>query len=393
MEKTDVVIIGAGAAGLMCAAAASRRRRKVVVLDHSGRPGNKILVSGGGRCNFTNYHVDAGCYLSGNPHFCKSALSRFSQWDFLERVKTYEIPFHEREHGQLFCDGSAREILDMLLTECRIGDVSIRLKAVIHSIEKLGGRHYAVRSGRGDFHCESLVIATGGLSVPSLGASPFGYKIAEQFGLKVRPIRPALVPLTLNPADKERFSALSGIAVDANVRFRDQSFRGNLLFTHRGLSGPAVLQISSYWEPGGVVAIDLLPGMDLGETLEKWKEVRPKIYFRTALSERLPKRLVDAVSGERFSEVMLRRLDRRMMEEAAMLFHKWRIKPGGTEGYRTAEVTAGGVDCDGISSKTMEARDVEGLFFVGEVLDVTGRLGGYNLQWAWSSGWCAGQYA
>lgn len=392
MQKTDVIIIGASAAGLMCAIEAGKRGRKVIILDHSNKAGKKILMSGGGRCNFTNYSVDAENYISHNPHFCKSALSRYTQWDFIELVKNHHIEFHERSHGQLFCNNSAKDILSMLMSECERVGVVIHLNTRIEAINKKSEHHFIIASSLDDFHCQSLVIATGGLSIPSMGASPFGYKVAEQFDIKVWPTSAGLVPFTLQPEDKKRFSALSGIAVDSIVNNGKQSFRENILFTHRGLSGPAILQISSYWQPGQEINIDLLPDIALFDYLKTAKEQGIKLHLKTVLSKYLPKRLVFTLINDVLAEKNLFTIADHELEEVESQFKHWTIKPNGTEGYRTAEVTLGGVDCNALSSKTMESNKVAGLYFIGEVVDVTGWLGGYNFQWAWSSAWCAGQY-
>ena len=388
--ETDVLVIGAGASGLMCAAEAGKRGRRVKVLEHANKPGKKILMSGGGRCNFTNYSVSSDNYLSNNPHFCKSALSRYSQWDFLALVAHYAIPYHEREHGQLFCDRSAKDILTMLLTECAEAQVNIRLNTVIENIEKKLG-FFAVKTSQGEFRSEALVVATGGLSIPKMGASPLGYKIAAQFDIPVIPTRAGLVPLTLHADDKEHFAPLSGIAVPCVIGVAEREFRENLLFTHRGLSGPAVLQISSYWRPGEVITVNLMPDTDLVTELKALRQQQYKKTVKSVLESYLPKRLLTSVLMESELNQSLQDSSDRQFEAIAGQLQYWQIKPNGTEGYRTAEVTVGGVDCDAISSKTMESRQVPGLYFVGEVLDVTGWLGGYNFQWAWSSGWCAGQ--
>ena len=387
----DVIIIGAGASGLMCAIEAGKRQRQVLVLDHADKPGSKILMAGGGRCNFSNYSVGADNYLSANPHFCKSALSRFTQWDFLELVQRYQIPFHERSHGQLFCDDSSKAILEMLLNECRLAGVTIQIGAKIKQVERLAAREFHLSSNRGDLHCQSLVVATGGLSIPNAGATPFGYRLAEQFGIPVLNTSAGLVPLTLQPDEKERLALLSGIAVRSQVSSGEQSFSENLLFTHRGLSGPVILQISNYWQPGETLAIDLLPGTDLYQLLELAREQGTQKQLKTVLAELLPKRLLATFIAGQLLEQPVRNLTEPQLKTVVDALKKWSLKPNGTEGYRTAEVTRGGVDCHAISSKTMEAREVAGLYFTGEVLDVTGWLGGYNLQWAWSSGWCAGQ--
>ena len=392
MSNTDVIVIGAGAAGLMCAAQAGRRGRSVRVLDQAPKAGRKILMSGGGRCNFTNYDVGPEHYLCHNPHFCKSALSRFSQWDFLALVERYQIPFEERDHGQLFCLNSARDILDMLLEENRKAGTRIDLKTEIQAVEKLESGRFRIKTSRGEFSSQSLVIATGGLSIPTMGASPFGYRIARQFGIAVQPTQPGLVPFTFQNEDKARLAPLAGIAVDSRVSNPRAHFRENLLFTHRGLSGPAILQISSYWQAGESVEIDLLPELDLETALKEAQAQHPQQRIKTCLGQHLPKRLVTTLLDADVADQSLANASHRQLAKVARRFKQWQFKPNGTEGYRTAEVTTGGVDCDAISSKTMEARAVTGLYFIGEVLDVTGWLGGYNLQWAWSSGWCAGQY-
>jgi len=389
-EKKDVIIIGAGASGLMCAMEAGKRKRRVLVMDHAKNPGQKLLLSGGGRCNFTNYQIPAGNYISHNPHFCKSALSQYTQMDFLALLKKHQVAFSQREHGQLFCTGSSREILNLLLSESRDAGVLFKMSTKIEKIEQDKDHGFTVYTDQGNFSCYSLVVATGGLSIPATGASPLGYKIAKQFHIKLWPPHAGLVPFTLQPVDKEKLSALSGISVDAIVSNREQRFRGNILFTHRGLSGPAVLQISSYWQPGDEITINLLPDMDLADEL-KAKKQHPQQKLKTVLAEYLPKRLVTALIMSDLAERPLQTISHSRLREISSRLQQWRIKPSGTEGYRTAEITVGGVDCDAVSSKTMEARKVAGLYFIGEVLDVTGWRGGYNLQWAWSSGWCAGQ--
>jgi len=389
----DVIIIGAGAAGLMCAIEAGKRGRSVLVLDQANKAGRKILMSGGGRCNFTNYEVSADNFLCHNPHFCKSALSRFSQWDFLALVHEHQIPFHEREHGQLFCDDSAKDILNMLLAENKKANTRLQLKTEIHKIRKLDDGKFSLKTSQGDLLCDSLVIATGGLSIPSMGSSPFGYQLAEQFGIKVWPTQAGLVPFTLQPEDKEKYSALTGIAINSTVTYQDTQFRENILFTHRGLSGPAILQISSYWQTGDAVTINLLPDLDLEDELKQAEHHQPQQQIKTCLAKHLPKRVVSTFVPEALQDKTLASASHRDFQDVADSVQRWQIKPNGTEGYRTAEVTTGGIDCDAISSKTLEAKDVAGLYFIGEVLDVTGWLGGYNFQWAWASGWCAGQYA
>ena len=392
MSNQDVVIIGAGASGLMCAIEAAKRGRKVLVIEHAKRAGMKILMSGGGRCNFTNYTISPENYISQNAHFCKSALKRYTQWDFLAMVEKYQIPYHERLHGQLFCDDSAKDILDMLLAECQLYAAEIVLNCSVEHLQVDENGCFMLQTSRGQIHCRSLVIASGGLSIPKIGASPFGYKIAEQFGIKVQPTRAGLAPLTLHLTDKERFSALTGIAVPCEVQSPHRSFKENLLFTHRGLSGPVILQISSYWQPGEALTINLLPEIGLVEELKQKRQQGSQAKLQTVLGELLPKRLVQTLVDEASLELTLANCADKQLQHIASALQAWQIKPNGSEGYRTAEVTLGGVDCDAISSKTMESKQVPGLFFVGEVLDVSGWLGGYNFQWAWSSGWCAGQF-
>jgi predicted Rossmann fold flavoprotein len=388
---TDVLIIGASAAGLMCAIEAGKRGRKVTVLDHANKPGKKILMSGGGRCNFTNTDISAANYISHNPHFCKSALSRYTQWDFIALVNTYRIAYHERDLGKLFCDISAKDILNMLLAECEKVNVDIRLNCNIETTEKTNDGGFCLGTSLGEFQGSSLVIACGGLSIPKMCASPLGYKIAEAFGHHIWPTTAGLVPFTLQPQDKSILSELSGIAVHCTVSNARIQFSENILFTHRGLSGPAILQISSYWQPGEAININLLPEIDIAEQLKARQSAQPNIQLKTVLGEHLPKRLVAALLDEDSANTPLQALSHARFKEIAQQFQHWQIKPNGTEGYRTAEVTLGGVDCNELSSKTMESGKVAGLYFIGEVVDVTGWLGGYNFQWAWSSGWCAGQ--
>ncbi len=392
MKQVDVLILGAGASGLLCAIEAGKRGRRVLVVEHGVAPGRKLLVTGGGRCNFTNRQIDASHYLSHNPHFCKSALSRFTQQDFLELVERHGIRYHERDHGQMFCDTSAREILDMLLDEARQAGVAIQTQTSVGAITRLEDGGFKVAGSRGDLICQALVVATGGLSLPKLGASPLGYRIAEQFGIKVWPPAAGLVPFTLQPDDKARLAPLAGIAVECVVSTGHHSFRENLLFTHRGFSGPAILQLSSYWQPGAALVIDFLPDLDLVAALNTSRQQRPQRQLKSLLAELLPKRLVTTLVPVPLLERPLQTFSRQEIQELADMLRCWTLTPNGTEGYRTAEVTLGGVDCAAISSKTMESQQVPGLYFIGEVLDVSGWLGGYNLQWAWSSAWCAGQY-
>lgn len=386
-----MIVIGAGAAGLFCAAQAAKRGRSVAVLDHAKRIGGKILMSGGGRCNFTNMYATHENFLSSNKHFCKSALSRYTQWDFIGLVAEYGIAYHEKTLGQLFCDDSAKDILNMLFAECEKAGASVTSQCEILSIEKTEAG-FALETSQGQYQCESLVIATGGLSMPKLGASPFGYKVAEQFGLKVLPTRAGLVPFTLHEQDKVVLAELSGISLDARASCNDTSFNESILFTHRGLSGPAVLQISSFWQPGEAVEFDLFPHGDLHSELIKQQQQQPDILLSTALAAQYAKRYVQTVLPYLgLDNKPLKQYQGKQLQQVAEAFHQWQLKPNGTEGYRTAEVTLGGVDTDELSSKTMEAKKVKGLYFVGEVMDVTGWLGGYNFQWAWSSGWVAGQ--
>ncbi len=392
MQKADVVVIGAGASGLMCAIEAGKRGRSVLVLDHANKAGKKILMSGGGRCNFTNYSIEAENYISQNPHFCKSALSRYTQWDFLALIGQYNIPFHERSHGQLFCNDSAKDILNMLLAECIKANAAIRLNCSVQNIEKLADNGFLLNTDKDSIQCQSIVVATGGLSIPKMGATAFGYQLAEQFNINVLPVSAGLVPFTLQPGDKEQYSPLSGIAVPCVVSNQRQNFKENVLFTHRGLSGPAILQISSYWNAGEKIIVNFLPELNVSQILLEKRKNKVKMQLKTILAEYLPKRLIDVLIGQKILVCSLQDISNKQIEQVVQKTQSWTIKPNGTEGYRTAEVTLGGVDCSEISSKTMQSQTVAGLYFIGEVLDVTGWLGGYNFQWAWSSGWCAGQY-
>lgn len=392
MKNTDVIIIGASASGLMCAIEAAKRGRHVLVLDHANKAGKKILMSGGGRCNFTNYDIRSENYISHNHHFVKSALSRFTQWDFIAMVEAYKIPYHEREHGQLFCDNSSKDILNLLLSECEKAKVAIQLSTNIINIEQTAEHHFNIKTDKRCYDCASLVIASGGLSIPKMGATPFGYKLAEQFNIKVWPTSAGLVPFTLHTQDKDALSDLSGIAINSIVNTKNQSFRENILFTHRGLSGPAILQISSYWSAGEAIKINLLPDLNLLDELTLANEKQPKIKLKTILHKLLPKRLVNIFLAPELLDKTLQEISQKEFQQVADTFQSWSIKPNGTEGYRTAEVTIGGIDCDALSSKTFESKTVAGLYFIGEVMDISGWLGGYNFQWSWSSGWCAGQY-
>lgn len=392
MEQFDVIIIGAGAAGLFCAAQAGQRGRRVLLLDNGKKPGRKILMSGGGRCNFTNLYTEPAAYLSHNPHFCKSALARYTQWDFIDLVNRHGIAWHEKTLGQLFCDDSAQQIVDLLLAECDKGNVTLRLRSEVLSVAR-DESGYTLQLNGSTVQAEKLVIASGGLSMPGLGATPFGYKIAEQFGLSVFPTRAALVPFTLHKPLLEQLQTLSGVALETTIDAQDGTrFKEAMLFTHRGLSGPAVLQISSYWLPGEFVTIDLAPATPLEAFLTAQREAHPNLSLKNSLAKILPKRLVEVLQALKVvPDITLKQLNSKQQTELAQTLHAWRIQPNGTEGYRTAEVTLGGVDTTQLSSKTMEARAVPGLYFIGEVADVTGWLGGYNFQWAWSSAWACAQ--
>lgn len=392
MERFDAIIIGAGAAGMFCSALAGQAGRRVLLIDNGKKPGRKILMSGGGRCNFTNLYVGPGAYLSQNPHFCKSALARFTQWDFIDLVNKHGIAWHEKTLGQLFCDDSAQQIVDMLVDECEKGNVAFRLRSEVLSVAK-DDTGFTLELNGMTVGCEKLVIATGGLSIPGLGASPFGYKIAEQFGLNVLPTRAGLVPFTLHKPLLEELQVLAGVAVPSVITAENGTvFRENLLFTHRGLSGPAVLQISSYWQPGEFVSINLLPDVDLETFLNEQRNAHPNQSLKNTLAVHLPKRLVERLQQlGQIPDVSLKQLNVRDQQTLISTLTDWRVQPNGTEGYRTAEVTLGGVDTNELSSRTMEARKVPGLYFIGEVMDVTGWLGGYNFQWAWSSAWACAQ--
>ena len=388
MEAFDVIVLGAGAAGLMCAISAGQRGRRVLLLDHAANPGAKILISGGGRCNFTNREIAPDRFLSANPDFCKSALNRYTQWDFIRLVERYRIAYHEKTLGQLFCDGSAREILKMLLTECAAAKVDLRLGHQIAEVSRAD--RFRVESNHGSFAAPVVVLATGGLSIPKLGATGFAYDLARRFALSVIEPRPGLVPLTVQGDTLNLCRTLSGVSVDTTVTTGRQRFRGNLLFTHRGLSGPGILQISSYWREGTFVSIDLAPELDPEDYLKHRKRTRPKAELKTVLAEILPARLAHAIVQSGEAGIIATLPDRKIAAIADRL-KNWQLQPSGSEGWAKAEVTVGGIDTAGLSSKTMEARDVPGLFVIGEAVDVTGWLGGYNFQWAWSSGWCAGQ--
>ncbi len=390
---TDVVIIGAGAAGLMCALTAGARGRRVLVLEHTDKIAEKIRISGGGRCNFTNLHCAPDRYVSNNPHFCRSALKRYTQYDFIDLVARHKIPYHEKTLGQLFCDDSARDIIDMLVRECDRGGVDIQISTTVQAIDRDDAGRFIVTTSRGVVDCASLVVACGGLSIPKIGATPFGYEIAKQFGLNIIPTRAGLVPLTFDPAVLDMTKDLSGVSVDP-VRIQSQSgmvFDEAMLFTHRGISGPAVLQISSYWNPGEDISINMHPHGDVLVWLKDQRKAQPKSMLQTVLGDIVSKRLAQKIAEDMDVEGRMADLSDKILRAVASRIADWRVKPSGSEGYRTAEVTLGGVDTDDVSSKTFEAKNVPGLYFIGEVLDVTGHLGGFNFQWAWSSGHCAGQ--
>jgi len=392
VKHHDVIIIGAGAAGLMCAATAGYRGRDVLVLDNAKQAGRKILISGGGRCNFTNQKVEPNNFICTNAHFVKSALARYRSSDFIELVERHGIEYHERDHGQLFCNDSAKEIVTMLLTECEWAGAQIKLRTEISEISQNEQGQFVLVTDKEHYTCDSLVMATGGLSMPKLGASPYGYHIAQQFGLKLLSTHAGLVPFTWHSEQKQKFEPLSGIAVPSTITAKDGTqFSEALLFTHRGLSGPAILQISNFWKAGETISINLLPGVDARAAIELVLANHPKQSLRNTLSHWLPKRLVEALFDEGLLNKAMNQLIHSELEQLAVDLESWEILMNGTEGYRTAEVTLGGVDTDELSSKTMEAKSVSGLYFIGEVMDVSGWLGGFNFQWAWSSGVVAGQ--
>jgi hypothetical protein len=391
MIKKDVIIIGAGASGMMCAIESAKRGRSVLVLDHAEKIGKKILISGGGSCNFTNLNTSSSNYISNNPHFCKSALSRFTPSDFIAMLGKHGVKYEEREQGQLFCAGSSEEIVRMLTKECNDAGLTMIFNCKISGVKKEDA--FVVTTNRGIFESQSLVIATGGLSYPGIGASDAGHRIAEQFGLKVTQLRPALVPFIFSEKDMNVFRELSGISIEASIKCKNMKFRGSVLFTHRGLSGPAVLQISSYWKEGDAIVIDLLSEIDIYGIFVASQLAKSKIDMHNLLSEYLPSRLAKAWCASKIQSKPVNQYNDKELKGIAHLVHNWEIKPDSTEDYRTAEVTLGGIDTDELSSKTMESAKVKGLYFTGEVIDVTGQLGGYNLHWAWASGFVAGQFA
>jgi predicted Rossmann fold flavoprotein len=388
VERWDAIVIGAGAAGMMCAARAGQRGRKVLLVEHHPKLGEKIRISGGGRCNFTNLHCSPDDFLSRNPDFCRSALARYTPKDFLRLVESHGIPYHEKTKGQLFCDDSSRRIIDLLKAECDLGRVEWRMPCGVGAVSHDGGE-FSVESSHGTFRSRSLVVATGGLTVPKIGATPFGYRIAERFGVGIVPPRPGLVPLRLDPETLARFGALSGVSVNAEVSCNGARFRENVLLTHRGLSGPAILQVSSYWSHGEGIEIDLLPGRDAEAWLLSRREGRMRLD--TLLAEALPKRFAETWAAERGGEKPVHTLSTKALRDVARDLARWTVNPSGTLGFDKAEVTLGGVDTTFLSSRSMEARTVPGLHFIGEVVDVTGHLGGFNFQWAWASGHAAGE--
>lgn len=390
MKQYDVVILGAGAAGMMCAIEAGRRGRRVLVVEHARNPGEKIRISGGGRCNFTNIHAGPDNFLSANPHFCKSALKRYTQYDFIDLIAGAGIAYHEKTRGQLFCDGSSRLVVDLLVGTMKAANVDLALNTAILSVEKYDdGFHLDLSSGT--VSCRSMVVATGGKSIPKMGATGLGYRIAEQFGLAITDTRPALVPLTFDQQMLAQTALLSGISVDTVVCHGSDQFHEAMLFTHRGLSGPAILQISSYWREGDTITVRMLPQVDMDAELRTARSHNGRQSVQTALGAHLPRRLAQMVAEREKTTGNLADFNDKRLSEIAGAVQNWQVTPTGSEGYRTAEVTLGGVDTGGLDSRTMEAKTVPGLYFVGEVVDVTGWLGGFNFQWAWSSGWAAGQ--
>ncbi len=389
-SQFDAIVIGAGAAGLMCALAAGQRGRRVLVLDHANKVGKKILMSGGGRCNFTNTGTTPENFLSANPHFCKSALARYTPWHFIELVERHRIAYHEKELGQLFCDESSKQIVKLLLDECAAAGVDVRTHCSIERVAQPDGGGFRLHTSQGMFTAEAVVVASGGLSIPSMGASGFGHTLAKQFGHAVLPTRAGLVPLTLSGKHAERLQDLAGVSLPVEARCNETSFRNFMLITHRGISGPSILQISSYWQPGDDLHLDLLPGKNALALLQDWQRERRDAELKTLLGDVLPKRFAQRLCEHWISSKPLRQYNDAELRAIAELLSSWPLVASGTEGYRTAEVTLGGVDTDGLSSTTMMSRHVPGLYFIGEVVDVTGWLGGYNFQWAWASGHAAG---
>ena len=391
IEKFDVVIIGAGAAGMMCAIEAGKRGRKVLLVDHAKKIGEKIRISGGGRCNFTNINSNPNKFISSNPNFCISALKQYTQNDFIGLINRHHIKFHEKKLGQLFCDESSKQIIDMLLHECKISNVILKNETPVLAVSKIDDK-YHIKSEAREYLCESLVIATGGLSIPKIGATDFGYKIAKQFHINVIELEPGLVPLTFQDLLLNKCKNLAGLSLEAVVSFQKKSFEEGMLFTHRGLSGPSILQISSYWKLGKDIQINLAPTKDIHMLLEERKLSNPKQDVTSIISEFIPKRLALSLCEDLKVSGRIADLSKKIIGIVSKSINQWAINPIGTEGYRTAEVTLGGVDTKELSSKTMMSNNNEGLYFIGEVVDVTGHLGGYNFQWAWSSGYVSGQH-
>lgn len=389
MQHADVLVVGGGAAGLMCALTAGQRGKRVLLVEHANRVGKKILMSGGGRCNFTNTGATPENFLSANPHYCKSALARYTPWAFIAMVERHDIAYHEKELGQLFCDESSKQIVKMLLDDCAAAGVRIETSCSIERVTH-GDAGFHAHTNRGAFGATAMVVASGGLSIPSMGASDFGYELARQFGHTVLPTRAGLVPLTLSGKPQERLQDLSGVALPVKATCNGQSFRNFMLITHRGISGPAILQISSFWQPGDELRLDLLPGTDALATLQQFQHDRPVAELKTVLGELLPKRFAQRLCEVWLPNKPMKQFNAPELTQIAMQLQAWPLVASGTEGYRTAEVTLGGVDTDELSSTTMQSRRVPGLYFIGEVVDVTGWLGGYNFQWAWASGHAAG---
>lgn len=388
--EVDTIIIGAGAAGLMCAVEAGKRRRKVLLIEQAGQIGKKILISGGGRCNFTNINCTPKNYISLNPHFCKSALSRYTPYHFIELVEKYNISYHEKTLGQQFCDDSSRQIVSLLKNECDQNKVEISLDTTVIEIRK--DQNFFIKTNKGEFICETLVIATGGISIPKMGATDFGYKVAKQFGISVVDCYPGLVPFTLGEKDLTKYSSLSGVALPVVVSCHTESFKESMLFTHKGLSGPSILQISSYWKKQEFISVNLSPETIIYDELKSRKLKGDKAEVKTIICNFIPKKLAEIFSVQFALNRPINQISDKELESLSNNIHNWQIQPNGTEGYAKAEVTVGGVNTDELSSKTMESKNVSGLFFIGEVVDVTGHLGGFNFQWAWASGYVAGQY-
>jgi len=398
MDKTyQVIVIGAGAAGLMCGATAASRGKKVLILDHANKMAKKVLMSGGGRCNFTNLYVEPDNFISHNSHFCKSALSRYTQWDFISLVEKYQIEYYEKTLGQLFCKTSSKEIRDLLQAECQQAGAQIQLKSQVNAIETLDDdgeneNRFKLTTNRGELFCQSLVIATGGLSIPTMGASGFGYQVAEQFGHKIYPTRAGLTPMTFSDRQLEQFKSLAGNSLETIVSCNGESFKEAILFTHKGLSGPAILQISNYWNPGDPLHINLLPNLDIDQWLDENRNNQPDLSLKNCFAKVFSQAVANYFCDLLKINCKLKQLDHKQFSQIIEFLSNWTVYPSGLEGYRVAEVTLGGVDTAGISSKTFESQNQQGLFFIGEVLDVTGHLGGFNFQWAWASGYAAGQY-